>query len=306
MTSPAPVEARITVVPAPDLGEDVFTHKYPLKGQEGVRSVFGGFLVGQAVSAANATVGSGFEAHASQSSFIRPAKADVQHNVTYWVERTADSRTFATRLVHGRQGGELVYIATISFRNTSIPAGPILQYQVSPPVVDVTPDDIPRQQVDRFNASIIDKSVPLLQVQSDEMPFDWRFVGLEMSDKATDVRLRTFVRSPPLSSREPSVHLAALAYLSDEFSFGIAVAANPRAVGQGMRNVALATSLTHTVSFHDSEFKADDWLIVERETSWGDEGRVLVYQRMWNVETGKLIMSGIQEALVRLKEVNRL
>ncbi|KAI0476610.1 Thioesterase/thiol ester dehydrase-isomerase [Xylariaceae sp. FL0804] len=302
MTSLALIEAYVAVVHSPELGKDVYTNEYPLRGQDGVRSVAGGFLVGQAVAAASATVDPGFQVHASQSSFLRPARADIPEKVRYWVDRTADGRTFATRLVRAWQGEVCVYIATVSFHNTAVPAGPVLQYQVSAPVVDVQPDDIPGQEVDRFNASNMDKSVPLLQRQSSEMPFDWRFIGVEASTKATDVRLRTFVRSPSLSSSTRSLHLAALAYLSDEFSFGIAVAANPRAVGRGMRNISLATSLTHSVSFHDSNFRADDWLIVERETSWGGEGRVLVHQRMWDVQTGRLVISGMQEALVRLKQ----
>lgn len=49
---------------------------------------------------------------------------------------------------------------------------------------------------------------------------------------------------PPLSSEKRSLHLAAFAYLSDQWSFGVSIAANPRLVGRGMRNVAFATSIT--------------------------------------------------------------
>jgi acyl-CoA thioesterase-2 len=68
-----------------------------------------------------------------------------------------------------------------------------------------------------------------------------------------------------------------------------------------MRNVTLGATLTHNISFHDPQVKIDEWLVLERETSWGDEDRVLVHQRLWNLDSGRLILSGTQEALIRLK-----
>lgn len=119
-----------------------------------------------------------------------------------------------------------------------------------------------------------------------------------MGDDPTSFRFRGFVRSTPLSTEDTLTHLAALAYASDDLFFGTALAANPIAVGQGWRNL---TSLTHNVSFHDPHAKMDEWIVVERETSWGAMGRVVVHQKMWNRQTGKLILSGSQEALVRLR-----
>lgn len=237
-----------------------------------------------------------------QSSFIKPVIAGSKEKVTFRVDRTADGRSFATRHVRTFQGSVCVHLATISFHNTTAPVGPILQYQVSPPKIDISPEDIPAEAVDKFNASLISQSVPLLKHKTDEMPFDWRIVGMEMTGNATDARLRAFVRSRPLSSERPSLHLAAFVYLSDQWGFGVALAANPKAVGRGMHNVAFGASLTHNLTFHDSRVKVDDWLIVERETSWGGEGRVLVHQKVWDVKTGRLVMSGTQEAVVRLKE----
>ncbi|KAI1758944.1 Thioesterase/thiol ester dehydrase-isomerase [Hypoxylon sp. FL1150] len=302
MALQAPVESCVAVVSASELGKDVYTNQNSLIGQDGVRSVSGCFLVGQALSAANATVRPAFLAYSSQSSFIRPARADTQEKVVYRVEQTADGRTYATRIVHAFQGKACVYTAIISFQNNTAPVGNTLRYHTSKPEVDRNPEDISPQEVDRFNNFVIDKSVPVLNRTSDEMPFDWRFIGMDVADKPSDFRLRAFVRSPPFSTSNPSSHLAALAYLSDEFLFGIAVVANPRAVGPRMRNITMATSLNHSVSFHDPQVRVDDWLVVERETSWGDEGRVLVHQRMWNVSTGRMVLSGIQEALVRLKD----
>ncbi|KAI1329172.1 Thioesterase/thiol ester dehydrase-isomerase [Xylariaceae sp. FL0255] len=300
MTSSALVQKSVAVARAPQADKDIYTNENPLRGHKGARSVAGGLLVGQAVSAASATVDPTFQVYSSQSSFIRPAQANSP--VAYWVDRTADGRNFVTRTVRAVQRDECVYIAVISFRNTAVSPSRVLQYQIAKPDVRITPEEIPTGEIARFNRSIVDESMPILQLTPDEVAFDWRFIGLETADSPSGFRTRSFVRSPPLSTRDRSVHLAALAFLSDEFIFGIALFANPAAVGLNMKNISLGASLTHTVSFHDAEVEVDDWLIVERDTSWGDDGRVLVNQRMWNVRTGRLVISGVQEALVRLKD----
>lgn len=257
--------------------------------------------MGQAVSAATSTVPPGCRLYSSQSSFLKAAKASEK--VIYRVERTADGRVYTTRTVHAMQGTVCVYVAVISFQNVDTPAGKVLEYGTPMPDLGGRgPEDIEVDNVQKFQASIVDPSVPLLQLGAEDRAFDFRPLGMEMSSQPSQFRIRTFVRAPPLSTRDPLVHLAALAYLSDEFSFGPALAANPKAVGKGMRNVAMGASLTHNVSFHNPQALVDEWMIIERETSWGAEGRVLVYQRLWNLKSGQLVLSGTQEAVVRLKD----
>lgn len=136
----------------------------------------------------------------------------------------------------------------------------------------------------------------------DEEPFDWRPAGFLASGDPTEVRLRGFVRSNPVSTRSAAVHLAGLAYVSDHLLAGVAVYANPGMVGKGGRNVAVVASLTHNVSFHDPSVQIDEWMMVDRKTTCGAGGRVLVHQRVWNMQSGRLLMSVEQEALIRLKE----
>lgn len=60
------------------------------------------------------------------------------------------------------------------------------------------------------------------------------------------------------STGDPMVHLAALAYMSDELTLGPALFANPEAVIPKIRNVVMATSMNHNVSLHDSNARADE------------------------------------------------
>ncbi|OTB09663.1 hypothetical protein M426DRAFT_316198 [Hypoxylon sp. CI-4A] len=297
MTRHASIEAIVAVKPAPDRGRDAYVNANSFTTKEGIRSVFGGALIGQAVSAATATVSDAFRMYSSQSSFLGPV--DARKEVIYHVKRASDGNTYITRLVHVMQGEICVYVAIISFQNTVKPFAIALQYGTPMPDLDgLRPEDINPGAMYALQGDMVDKSVPLLALTPEEWPFDWRPIGMEMSDQPSNLRIRIFVRAPPLSTDN---HLAAFSYLSDEFLFGTALAADMKAAGKGFRNVTMGVSLTHTVSFHNPRARIDEWLVLERETSWGADGRVVIHQRAWAMETGKLVYSGTQEALIRLK-----
>ncbi|KAF3026357.1 hypothetical protein E8E14_006687 [Neopestalotiopsis sp. 37M] len=288
MPDKAPVEADIAVSICPDLGPDVYTNNKPLTAQTQERvPIFGGLMVAQAVSAASATVPDTYRLYSSQSSFLSTANA--LEKIRYQVERTFDGRTYATRVVHATQGEACIYIA----------------YGTPMPDLDgARPEDIDLRAIDALQQNFFQRSVPIMQISAEGRPCDWRPLGMDVPEDPSEFWLRGFVRSPPLSTGSPAVHLAALAHMSDEFSFGPAMAANSGILGKGMRNISMAASLTHNVSFHDPHVKVDEWIVLERKTSWGAQGRVLVSQQMWSLETGKLVMSGNQEALIRLKGEN--
>lgn len=274
----------------------------PLTSQEGVPGAFGGGLVGQSVTAAAATVPTDFHIYSIQSSFLRPA--DGKERISYKVDRVADSRAFATRVVRATSGvgDKNVYVGVLSFYKNSPPAQNVLTYGISPPDVgDSRPDDISEDRVQQMMSAAITRDVPLLQLSAREEPFDWRPLESSPADDPTHFRQRSFVQSSACSSASPSVHLAALAYLSDTFLLGAALNANPAMVGPKLRNVAMGVSLNHNLSLHDPTARVDDWMLGERDTSWGADGRVLIHQRFWNGRTGRLVMSGTQEGLIRLK-----
>jgi acyl-CoA thioesterase 8 len=127
-------------------------------------------------------------------------------------------------------------------------------------------------------------------------------------------------------------HLAALAYMSDQYFIGtvsrvhklwrIPVARHEHKevkvdedVQKSLRNgdldekpakpdkpkkqpkpiVSMMVSLDHTIYFHDPRaFRADEWLFTEMESPWAGDGRGLVIQRTYT-QSGKLIASCIQE-----------
>jgi acyl-CoA thioesterase len=84
---------------------------------------------------------------------------------------------------------------------------------------------------------------------------------------------------------------------TDKIFLGMATYANPDKVGNKVENVTMVATLSHTISFHDPTVKVDEWMVLERTTSWGGNGRVRLHQLTWDLKTGRLIMSCEQEAL---------
>ncbi|RYP47490.1 hypothetical protein DL768_006462 [Monosporascus sp. mg162] len=305
MAQGAIIESHVAVTQIPGLGPDTYANDKPLTTQPTGRAVFGGLLLAQAISAASATVPPEFYTYSSQSSFLRPVTAKAQDKVVYRVDRTVDGRTYATRVVRATQGAEdtCVYIAIISFQSGKMPTGNVLDYSIPMPELDgLRPDDIPKELNRQIMAASTSRGGPFQLFNSEGEPFDWRPFGFVLTDDPWECRTRGFSRSLPLSTDSTSVNLAALAYMSDEVLLGVPIYANPDKVGDRMQNVAMGVTLTHNISFHDPAVKVDQWMVAERETSWGADGRVLIGQRVWNLKTGRLVMTCTQEALIRLRD----
>ncbi|KAK7985795.1 acyl-CoA thioesterase II [Apiospora saccharicola] len=319
MSPAAPVVRYVAVRPLPDLGVDVFTNEQPFTRQPAGRGVFGGLLLSQAVSAASATVAGDSHAYSCHATFIRPVTATSTATLLYRVERTADGRSFATRVVRATQGSgglqdACVFMATVSFQSAeAIPTENtktktnVLDYGPTLPSLDgLRPDNISEDHNRQILAAFSGPDALLRPPSfSEGGAFDWRPFGFIQAKNPWDCRVRSFVRSQEALDdgvrSVPAVNLAALAYLSDESLIGIAMYANPKQMGKGTRNITMAATLHHKILFHDPHVKADEWMVLERSTSWGGNGRVLLRQQTWNLGTGRLIMTVEAECLLRLK-----
>lgn len=250
---------------------------------------------------------------------MRPVTVTSKIILLYRVERTADGRSFATRVVRAAQGsGDLkdscAFMATVSFQSAEvIPTETtntkvnVLDYGPPLPSLDgLRPESISEDHNRQILAAFSGPDALLRPPSfSEASAFDWRPFGFLQAKNPWDCRVRSFVRSQePLDGNARSisaVNLAALAYLSDESLIGIAMYANPKHMGKGTRNITMAATLNHKILFHDPHVKADEWMVLERSTSWGGNGRVLLRQQTWNLETGRLIMTVEAECLLRLK-----
>ncbi|KAI0005214.1 Thioesterase/thiol ester dehydrase-isomerase [Xylariaceae sp. FL0662B] len=269
MANATTLESTIATIPHPASGNDAFINKIPFTPEEGVRSVFGGAIASQAITAASATVTHDFNVYSSQSTCLSPS--NTQDTLIYKVERVADGRAYATRTVRAEQRGKCVYIAIIAFQRHSISPGPVLTYQVQMPAMDgLKPEDVDDNE---FLRHMGDGSPDIAKIHAGE-PFEWRPASIEQgNDEPTKYRARGFFRSRTLLPYDRATNLAALAYVSDKWLAGTALSANPKEIGERMKNLATVASLTHNLSFHDPDVRVDEWLVAERDTSWGANGR---------------------------------
>ncbi|GAW27278.1 putative acyl- thioesterase ii protein [Rosellinia necatrix] len=305
MPQRAAIESHIAVKKVAGGEPDAFANEEPFTRQPSGRAVFGGLLLSQALMAASETVPPDLYPYSSQSSFLRPVTVKAQDRVTYCVERTADGRNSATRIVRALHGTDrhCVYTAIVSFQRKNSLVGGVLAYGTPMPDLDgLRPDDIGGDVNQQLTSASAARN-PMWQLMGpDEDPFDWRPFGFILTDEPWECRTRGFSRSPPLSTDSAAVHIASLAFMSDQVLLGVPLFANPEKVGAGMQNVTMAATLNHTMAFHDPAFRMDEWVVAERETSWAGEGRALIHQRIWGLESGRLVMTCTQEAAIRLKE----
>lgn len=269
----------------------------PLIQQPVGDAAFGGSIISQALSAAVATVEPDFEAYSSQSSFLRPVKATAK--IFYHVDRTADGRTLATRIVRATQNeaGPCHYVAIISFQRRR----PVFEQDAAPRYTEGPPElggfhpqDAPRYDVQQFG----------FQVNSDELPanthaeelFDWLLPPFKSYEDPSQIRAHGLVRL----SRQGSTHadLPSMALLSDQSLLELAIFANWDSTNERVRRLAMNTTLNSQVSFHVPAVESTTWMICESRTSWGAGGRIATHQQFWDFETGVLLMSCNQDALV--------
>ncbi|CAK7201613.1 acyl-CoA thioesterase [Sporothrix eucalyptigena] len=73
----------------------------------------------------------------------------------------------------------------------------------------------------------------------------------------------------------------------------------------GQPEVGMVVSLDHTIYFHEPDrVRADEWMLAVMDSPWAGEGRGVVTQRIFGAD-GTLLVTCIQEGIVRLKDENR-
>src|SRR6187549_2715792 len=134
MTSP--VSELIELLSLERLEDNLF------RGQSrdiGTKYVFGGQVLGQALSAAQATMDSAGEArsaHSLHAYFLRAG--DIEHPIVYDVDRTRDGGSFSVRRVTAIQHGKPIFFLATSFQEPE----PGAEHQLSMPEVPM-PEDLP-------------------------------------------------------------------------------------------------------------------------------------------------------------------
>ena len=255
----------------------------------GFGSVFGGQVLGQALSAAYRTVSADRRAHSLHAYFLR--MGDALRPIVYQVDRIRDGKSFTTRRVVALQKGQAIFNMSASFQVEE----PGFEHQESPPPQIPGPDGIPselelaQRVADKIPAAIRDKL--LCRKPIEIRPIDP--INPFSPEKRAPVRY-CWIKAIDRVPDNMAVHQYLLAYASD---FGLVITSlYPHGHSYWDPEMQVA-SLDHAMWFH-RDFRMDDWLLYIMTSPNANRARGLCSGRAYSRE-GKLLASIVQEGLIR-------
>jgi len=251
--------------------------------------IFGGQVVGQALSAAGQTTAPERSVHSLHAYFLRPG--DPRRPVVYEVDRIRDGRSFTTRRVVAVQGGRAIFHLSASFQVTE--EG--FEHQADREIEVPPPDDLVSEHIlARQFADQIPE--PLRARATAERPIEARPVAPALLGRPAPrpPHSQVWYRTVDPIDDDPALHQHLLAYLSDFHFLGTALYPHGRSLLDPTLQLA---SLDHAMWFH-RPFRVDEWLLHVIESPSASGARGLVTGRFYD-RAGRLVASTAQEGLMR-------
>ena len=279
------LEELLTLLKLEKIEENIF------RGQSqdlGFGNVFGGQVLGQALSAAYQTVTSERMAHSLHAYFLRPG--DVDKPIVYNVDCIRDGRSFTTRRVVAIQNGRAIFNMSASFQIDE----PGFDHQDRAPEVP-GPEGLKSEL--ELAAKVADKIPPTIRDKIlCRKPIEMRTVNPinpfvpEKREPVAYTWFKTIDKMPD----DPAVHQYLLAYASD---FGL-LAPSLYPHGHSLWEAEMqGASLDHAAWFHRN-FRMDEWLLYVMKSDNACRARGLSNGRIYTRD-GELVASVAQEGLIR-------
>ncbi len=218
----------------------------------GFGNVFGGQVLGQALSAATQTVRPLLNAHSLHAYFLRAG--DAGHPIQYQVDCIRDGKSFATRRVVAQQGERAIFFMSASFQVEETG----FSHQ------DPMPMDIPGPGGIESETAMIQRLAQFIPGNAREKlmapkPIDIRPVNPTdpLNPKAGAPEKYIWFKAAAPLPRDESLHQSLMAYASDFNLVDTALCPHGKSFWSPDMQVA---SLDHSIWFH-REFSMDDWLL---------------------------------------------
>lgn len=254
----------------------------------GLPQVYGGQVIGQALSAAKGTVPGDRFVHSFHSYFLRPG--DPEKPIVYDVENLRDGKSFSTRRVKAVQFGKPIFYLTASYHMNE----PGFEHQFTMPQVPGPEGLMSEKQLVDSIAQHLPKKV--LETFGGERPIEVRpaVVINPLAPGKQEAKQYLWIRANGKMDDDLRVHQYLLAYASD---WGFLVTAlQPHGVTLMTPGLKVAT-IDHAMWFH-REFRMDEWLLFAIDSPSASGSRGLVRGEIYN-QKGELVASAIQEGLMR-------
>lgn len=271
--------------------ETLETHLFRGASQDlGFRQLFGGQVLGQALSAASKTVDSDRQANSLHGYFLRPGDPDKP--VIYQVEPVRDGATFCTRRVMAIQNGRPIFTCSASFHIRE--EG--FHHQIQMPDVPMPEELVSDSELTPELARALNDEKRLKMLR--DKPIETRAVQVLDAlnpEKTAPVKQVWFKADGQLPDC-PALHRYLLAYTSDFSLLTTSLLPHGASIWQPQMQVA---SLDHAIWFHD-EVRMDDWLLYSMDSPWTGGSRGFARGSIFTRD-GRLVASVAQEGLVRVR-----
>jgi acyl-CoA thioesterase II len=255
----------------------------------GAPQVFGGQVLGQALTAAAATVEARV-VHSLHAYFLR--RGDCNAPIVYQVDRSLDGHSFSNRRVVAIQHGEQIFTMTASFQVNESGYDHQLDMPQVPPAESL-PDPAPPPQL---LATLPEK---VQRFFGQPRPFEFRLVqpvNYLKPQRAAPVR-QIWVRAVGPLGDDEMLHRRLLAYVSDFFLLDTATL--PHGTSFLKTSLIMAT-IDHAMWFH-RPLRVDDWLLCAMESPSASGARGFARASIF-ARDGRLVASAAQEGLLRPKK----
>ena len=254
----------------------------------GLRQVFGGQVVGQALYAAKETVPEDRLVHSFHSYFLRPG--DSLKPIVYDVEVLRDGNSFSARRVAAIQNGKPIFYMTASFQAPE--SG--YEHQKSMPEAP-SPDGLPSELEIAHKLSHL-LPQPLKEKFLRDKPLEIRPVEFHnpMKGHVAPPARQVWIRANGRVADDLRVHQSLLGDAS-EFNF-LVVALQPHGVGFLEPGMQVAT-IDHSMWFH-RPFDMNEWLLYSVESTSASSARGFVRGEFYT-QDGVLVASTVQEGVMR-------
>lgn len=259
---------------------------------QGLKMVYGGQLLAQALAASAATVADSHRIHALLGFFVRGG--DQSQPLTIDVARELDGRRLAMRRVTATQGEKVVFSAGLSFQ--AVGEAPEFQHAVMPHVPG--PEGL-EAQLDLFRAALPDAPDYGPAYLRTHLPFDFRPVyPLDPFEFSPVPPVQYFwARAAAPLPDDMALHRKLLAWLSDLYlvftgmlPFGVGMI-HPRVHG---------FSVSHGLWFHHPA-RVDEWLLVAMDSPVSTGGRPMTRSSIFTRD-GRLVATVAQDGIIRVDD----
>jgi acyl-CoA thioesterase-2 len=256
----------------------------------GVPQVFGGQVLGQALSAAAATV-EGRVVHSLHAYFLR--RGDCNAPIVYEVDRSLDGNHFSNRRIVAIQHGQQIFNMTASFQVAE--SG--FEHQLTMP--QVTPPESLSETTGPPPGVLERLPERVRRFFEQPRPFEFRMVQPvdylqpRRGEPVRQIWFRTVGALPD----DEMLHRRLLAYVSDFFLLDTATL--PHGTSFLKPTITMA-SIDHAMWFH-RPLRVDDWLLYDMQSPSASGARGFSSASVFSRD-GRLVASAAQEGLVRLRK----